>query len=192
MRSRSLRVRRSRSTRRRRHGASASTDLALASARTATTRTLDSTVSHRVPEAPLSISADVSRPRDGPSGRRSTDQTQGVQLAKIQALVQYWGTDYNWRKAESKLNALPQFVTAIDGLDIQFIHVRSRHPNALPLIMTHGWPGSPLELLKVIGPLTDPDSARRTCRRRVRPRAATYPGYGFSDKPEGTTWDQRR
>jgi pimeloyl-ACP methyl ester carboxylesterase len=77
-----------------------------------------------------------------------------VPLAKIQELVRYWGTDYDWRKAEAKLNALPQFVTNIDGLDIQFIHVRSRHPNAMPLIMTHGWPGSPLELLKVIGPLT--------------------------------------
>ena len=84
------------------------------------------------------------------------DQSQGVQLAKLQELVRYWGTDYDWRKAEAKLNALPQFVTNIDGVDIQFVHVRSRHPNALPLIMTHGWPGSILELLKVIGPLTDP------------------------------------
>ena len=84
------------------------------------------------------------------------DFSQGVQLAKIQELVRYWGTDYDWRKAESKLNALLQFVTNIDGLDMHFIYVRSRHPNALPLIMTHGWPGSVFELLKVIGPLTDP------------------------------------
>jgi pimeloyl-ACP methyl ester carboxylesterase len=84
------------------------------------------------------------------------DFSQGVQLAKIQEVVRYWGTDYDWRKAEAKLNALPQFVTNIDGLDMHFIHVRSRDPNALPLIMTHGWPGSVFELLKVIGPLTDP------------------------------------
>ena len=84
------------------------------------------------------------------------DRSQGAQLAKVQNLVRYWGTNYDWRKAEAKLNALPQFVTAIDGLDIHFIHVRSRHPNALPVIITHGWPGSVFELLKIVGPLTDP------------------------------------
>ncbi len=91
-----------------------------------------------------------------PDRETVTDQSQGVQLAKIQELVRYWGTDYDWRKVEAQLNALPQFMTEIDGLDIHFIHVRSRHPNALPLIITHGWPGSIFELLKVIGPLTDP------------------------------------
>jgi hypothetical protein len=91
-----------------------------------------------------------------PARETVTDQSQGVRLEKIQALVRYWGTDYDWRKVEARLNALPMFVTEIDGIDIQFIHVRSRHPNALPLIITHGWPGSILELLKVIGPLTDP------------------------------------
>jgi hypothetical protein len=95
-----------------------------------------------------------------PDQETVTDQSQGVQLATMKELVRYWQTDYDWRKAEAKLNALPQFVTRIDGVDIHFIHVRSRHPNALPLIMTHGWPGSVFELLKVIGPLTDPD--RRT------------------------------
>src|SRR6202040_2172746 len=84
------------------------------------------------------------------------DEAQGAQLAKLQALVGYWGTDYDWRKVEARLNALPQFTTNIDGLDIHFIHVRSRHANAMPLIMTHGWPGSVLELVKIIDPLTDP------------------------------------
>ena len=123
-----------------------------------------------------------------PEGETVADQSQGVQLAKLEALVRYWGTDYNWRKAESKLNALPQFVTTIDGLDIQFIHVRSRHPNALPLIMTHGWPGSPLELLKVIGPLTDPTAHGGRAEDAFDLVLPTYPGYGFSGKPEGTTW----
>ena len=91
-----------------------------------------------------------------PDKETVTDRTQGVQLAKIKALVKYWGTTYDWRKAEARLNALPQFMTTINGLDIHYIHVKSRHPNALPLIMTHGWPGSIFELLKVIGPLTDP------------------------------------
>src|SRR5918999_1805970 len=93
-----------------------------------------------------------------PDRETVNDRSQGIQLAKLQELVRYWGTEYDWRKAEAKLNALPQFMTEIDGVDIHFIHVRSRHPNALPLIMTHGWPGSVLELVKVIGPLTDPSA----------------------------------
>ena len=93
-------------------------------------------------------------------------------LAKIQELVRYWGTDYDWRKAEAKLNALPQFVTEIDGLGIQLVHVRSRHPNALPLIMTHGWPGSIVELLKVIGPLDGSHGLWRTRGGRLRSRVA--------------------
>jgi hypothetical protein len=84
------------------------------------------------------------------------DESQGVPLAKLHELVRYWGTDYDWRKLEAKLNALPQFTTTIDGVDIHFIHVRSRHPNAMPLIVTHGWPGSIIEQLKIIAPLTDP------------------------------------
>jgi hypothetical protein len=109
-----------------------------------------------VPEAAL---ADMRRriaATRWPDRETVNDRSQGVQLAKIQELVHYWGTDYDWREAEAKLNALPEFVTTIDGVDIQFARVRSRHPNALPLIMTHGWPGSIFELLKVIGPLTDP------------------------------------
>ena len=111
-----------------------------------------------------------------PDRETVTDHSQGVQLAKIKPLVEYWGTSYDWCKAEAKLNALPQFVTEIDGLDIQFIHVRSRHPNALPLIMTHGWPGSPLELLKTIGPLRGPHGARRTRRGRFPSRSPDVPG----------------
>lgn len=111
------------------------------------------------------------------------DRSQGVQLAKLEPLVRYWGTDYDWRKAEAKLNALPQFVTTIDGLDIQFTHIRSRHPHAMPLIMTHGWPGSPLELMKVIGPLTDPTAHGGRAEDAFHLVLPTYPGYGFSGKP---------
>jgi pimeloyl-ACP methyl ester carboxylesterase len=116
------------------------------------------------------------------------DQSQGVQLAKIQPLVRYWGTDYDWRKAEAKLNALPQFITTIDGVDIQFVHVRSRHPNALPLLMTHGWPGSIFELIKVIGPLTDPTAHGGRAEDAFDLVLPTYPGYGFSGKPKATGW----
>ena len=123
-----------------------------------------------------------------PDKETVTDQSQGVQQAKLQALVRYWGTGYDWRKAEAKLNALPQFITAIDGLDIQFVHVRSRHPNALPLIMTHGWPGSVLELVKVIGPLTDPTAYGGRAEDAFHVVLPTYPGYGFSGKPQGTDW----
>jgi pimeloyl-ACP methyl ester carboxylesterase len=123
-----------------------------------------------------------------PDRETVTDQSQGVPLAKIQELVRYWGTDYDWRKAEAKLNALPQFVTEIDGLDVQFIHVRSPHENAMPLIMTHGWPGSPLELLKVIGPLTDPTAYGGRAEDAFNLVLPTYPGYGFSGKPQNTDW----
>jgi pimeloyl-ACP methyl ester carboxylesterase len=116
------------------------------------------------------------------------DQSQGVQLATLQQLVRYWGTDYDWRKAEAKLNALPQFITTIDGLDIQFIHVRSRHPDAMPLIMTHGWPGSPLELLKTIAPLTDPTAYGGKAEDAFHLVLPTYPGYGFSGKPTTPDW----
>src|SRR5690349_2128192 len=91
-----------------------------------------------------------------PSKELVADESQGVQLATLQALMQYWATEHDWRKVEAKLNALPQFKTEIDGVDIHFIHVKSRHENALPLIMTHGWPGSVLEMLGIVGPLTDP------------------------------------
>jgi pimeloyl-ACP methyl ester carboxylesterase len=117
------------------------------------------------------------------------DRSQGVQLAQLRELVRYWGAGYDWRKAAAKLNSLPQFMTNIDGVDIHFIHVRSRHPNALPLIMTHGWPGSVFELLKTIGPLTDPPSHGGRAEDAFDLVLPSIPGYGFSGKPTGTGWD---
>jgi pimeloyl-ACP methyl ester carboxylesterase len=127
-----------------------------------------------------------------PERETVTDQSQGVQLAKIQELVNYWGKGYDWRKAEARLNALPEFVTTIDGVDIQFIHVKSRHPNAMPLIMTHGWPGSVFELLKVIGPLTDPTSYGGRAEDAFDLVLPSLPGYGFSGKPQATPWGPDR
>jgi pimeloyl-ACP methyl ester carboxylesterase len=120
------------------------------------------------------------------------DRSQGVQLQNLQELVRYWGTEYEWRKAESKLNALPQFMTHIDGLDIHFIHVRSRHPNALPIIVTHGWPGSVFEQLKIIGPLTEPTAHGAGAQDAFDVVIPSMPGYGFSGKPTGTGWNPER
>jgi pimeloyl-ACP methyl ester carboxylesterase len=120
------------------------------------------------------------------------DSSQGAQLAKLQELVGYWGTDYDWRKFEAKLNALPQFMTEIDGLDIHFIHVRSQHEKALPLIMTHGWPGSVGELLKTIGPLTDPTANGGSAEDAFDLVLPSMPGYGFSEKPTSVGWDPDR
>jgi len=119
-------------------------------------------------------------------------RTQGVQLQQIQDLVNYWGTNYDWRKAEAKLNALPQFITNIDGLDIQFVHVRSKHPNALPLIITHGWPGSVFELIKAVGPLTDPEAYGGRAEDAFDVVIPSMPGYGFSERPTGTGWGPDR
>ncbi len=127
-----------------------------------------------------------------PDRETVTDRSQGAQLAKIQELVRYWGTDYDWRKVEAQLNALPQFMTEIDGLDIHFLHVRSRHPNALPLIITHGWPGSILELLKVIGPLSDPTAHGGRAEDAFDLVIPSMPGYGFSGRPQGTGWNPDR
>jgi pimeloyl-ACP methyl ester carboxylesterase len=127
-----------------------------------------------------------------PDRETVSDQSQGVRLAKLQELVRYWGTDYDWRKLEAKLNALPQFVTAIDGLDIQFIHVRSRHPKALPLIITHGWPGSILEIVKAIGPLTDPTAHGGRAEDAFDVVIPSMPGYGFSERPTTAGWDPDR
>jgi pimeloyl-ACP methyl ester carboxylesterase len=124
-----------------------------------------------------------------PDKETVVDQSQGVQLAKLQELVRYWGTGYDWRKVEAKLNALPQFTTNIDGVDIHFIHVRSRHKNALPVIITHGWPGSVIEQLKVIGPLTDPTAHGGGAEDAFDVVIPSVPGYGFSGKPTGTGWD---
>jgi pimeloyl-ACP methyl ester carboxylesterase len=123
-----------------------------------------------------------------PDKETVTDQSQGVKLQQIQGLVKYWGTTYDWRKTEAKLNALPQFVTNIDGLDIQFIHIKSKHKNALPLVITHGWPGSFFELLKVIGPLTDPTAYGGKAEDAFDLVIPSMPGYGFSEKPKGRGW----
>jgi len=120
------------------------------------------------------------------------DQSQGTPLARLQELVRYWGTDYDWRKIEARLNALPQFVTTIDGVDIHYIHVRSKHPNALPLIVTHGWPGSVIEQLKIIDPLTNPTAHRGQAEDAFDVVVPSLPGYGFSGKPTGTGWDPDR
>jgi pimeloyl-ACP methyl ester carboxylesterase len=127
-----------------------------------------------------------------PDKETVADQSQGAQLDKLQALVRYWGTDYDWRRAEAKLNALPQFITQIDGLDIHFIHVRSRHEDALPLIVTHGWPGSVLELLKVIEPLTDPTAHGGAAQDAFHLVIPSLPGYGFSARPQTPGWNPDR
>jgi pimeloyl-ACP methyl ester carboxylesterase len=121
-----------------------------------------------------------------------SDATQGVQLATTQKLAKYWATDHDWRKCEAKLNALPQFITEIDGLDIHFIHVRSKNANALPLIITHGWPGSIIEQMKVIAPLTDPTAYGGTADDAFDVVIPSLPGYGFSGKPTATGWDPDR
>ena len=127
-----------------------------------------------------------------PDRETVNDQSQGIQLGKLKPLVEYWGTGYDWRKAEAKLNALPQFVTRIDGLDIYFIHVRSRHPNALPVIMTHGWPGSVFELLKTVDPLTDPTTHGGRAEDAFDLVMPSIPGYGFSEKPTDAGWGPDR
>ncbi|KAF1008878.1 MAG: Haloalkane dehalogenase [Luteibacter sp.] len=127
-----------------------------------------------------------------PDKETVNDQSQGIQLARVQELVRYWGTDYDWRKAEAQLNALPQFVTNIDGVDIQFIHVRSKHKNAMPLILTHGWPGSPFEFINTIGPLTDPTAYGGRAEDAFDVIIPAIPGYGFSGKPTGLGWGPER
>jgi pimeloyl-ACP methyl ester carboxylesterase len=123
-----------------------------------------------------------------PSRELVADRSQGVQLATLQELARYWTTEYDWRKCEAKLNALPQFTTEIDGVDIYFIHVKSRHENALPLIMTHGWPGSVIELLETIGPLTDPTAHGGRAEDAFHLVLPSIPGYGFSAEPTEIGW----
>ncbi len=127
-----------------------------------------------------------------PDKETVADQSQGAQLAKLQELVRYWGTDYDWRKAEAKLNAFPQFKTRIDGVDIHFIHVRSRHPNALPLIITHGWPGSVFEQIQLIGPLTDPTQYGGRAEDAFDVVIPSLPGFGFSSRPTEAGWGLER
>lgn len=145
-----------------------------------------------VPEAAL---ADLRRrlaTTRWPDGETVRDRSQGVQPERLKALVDEWQSSYDWRKAEPKLNAFPQFATGIDGVDIHFIHVRSRHENALPLIMTHGWPGSVFELLDVIGPLTDPTAHGGAADDAFHLVIPSIPGFGFSGKPAETGWNPRR
>jgi pimeloyl-ACP methyl ester carboxylesterase len=127
-----------------------------------------------------------------PSSERVADRSQGVQLATIQALARYWTTDYDWRACEARLNALPQFTTEIDGVDIHFIHVKSPHENALPLIMTHGWPGSVVELLETVGPLTDPTAHGGRGEDAFHLVLPSLPGYGFSGEPAELGWNVGR
>jgi pimeloyl-ACP methyl ester carboxylesterase len=127
-----------------------------------------------------------------PDKETVADPSQGVQLATMKELVRYWQTDYDWRKVEAKLNALPQFVTTIDGLDIHFIHVRSKKPNALPIIITHGWPGSIIEQLKIIDPLTNPTAHGGNAGDAFDVVIPSLPGHGFSGKPTATGWDPAR
>ncbi len=127
-----------------------------------------------------------------PEKETVTDKSQGVQLATIQALAKYWATDYDWRKCEAKLKALPQFITTIDGVDIHFIHVRSKEKNALPMIITHGWPGSIIEQLKIIDPLTNPTAHGGKAEDAFDVVIPSLPGYGFSGKPTTTGWDPIR
>lgn len=123
---------------------------------------------------------------------KETDQTQGVPLATVKALAEYWATEYDWRKVEARLNSYPNFMTNIDGLDIHFIHVHSKHKNASPIIITHGWPGSPVEQLKIIGPLTDPTTYGGKAEDAFDVVIPSMPGYGFSGKPTTTGWDPGR
>jgi pimeloyl-ACP methyl ester carboxylesterase len=127
-----------------------------------------------------------------PSKELVPDRSQGVQLATMQELARYWATDYDWRKAETKLNALPQFTTEIDGVDIHFIHVKSPNENALPLIMTHGWPGSVIELLETVGPLTDPTAHGGQAQDAFHLVLPSLPGYGFSGEPAELGWNVGR
>jgi pimeloyl-ACP methyl ester carboxylesterase len=127
-----------------------------------------------------------------PSRELVADRSQGVQLATMQELARYWTTDYDWRRCETRLNALPQFTTEIDGTDIHFIHVRSPHEDALPLIMTHGWPGSVVELLETVGPLTDPTAHGGTAEDAFHLVLPSLPGYGFSGEPTELGWENGR
>ena len=141
-----------------------------------------------VPEAELTELRRRINNTKWPERETVNDATQGVQLATTQALARYWGTEYDWRKCEARLNALPQFISEIDGLDIHFIHVRSKHENALPIIVTHGWPGSIVEQLKIIDPLTNPTAHGGKASDAFDVVIPSMPGFGFSGKPTTTGW----
>src|SRR5262245_58510469 len=139
-----------------------------------------------VPEAELTELRRRINATRWPERETVTDATQGVQLATTQALARYWATDYDWRRCEARLNAYPQLITEIDGLDIHFVHVRSKHENALPLIVTHGWPGSIVEQLKIIEPLTNPTAHGASASDAFHVVIPSMPGYGYSGKPTTT------
>ncbi|CAG9182665.1 epoxide hydrolase family protein [Cupriavidus pampae] len=145
-----------------------------------------------VPEARLTDLRRRIRATQWPERETVTDATQGVQLATMRKLAQYWASGYDWRKVEARLNAVPNFVTEIDGLDIHFIHVRSKHENALPIIITHGWPGSIIEQLKIIGPFINPTAYGGTAADAFDVVIPSLPGHGFSGKPTATGWDPAR
>src|SRR4051794_6193820 len=146
----------------------------------------------RVPEAALvDLRRRIAATR-WPDKETVADDSQGAQLAKLQELVRYWSTGYDWRKAEAKLNAYAQFITKIDGLDIHFIHVRSRHPNAMPLVIAHGWPGSVFEQIKLIGPLTDPTKYGGRPEDAFDVVIPSLPGFGFSGRPTEAGWSLER
>jgi pimeloyl-ACP methyl ester carboxylesterase len=145
-----------------------------------------------VPEAELTELRRRINSTKWPERELVADATQGVQLATVQALARYWGTEYDWRKVEARLNALPQFITEIDGLDVHFIHVRSKHEDALPLIVTHGWPGSVIEQLKIVDPLTNPTAHGASASDAFHLVIPSMPGYGFSGKPTAPGWDPDR
>ncbi len=146
----------------------------------------------KVPRAALDDLRRRLRATRWPDKETVPDRSQGTPLAKLQELVRYWRTDYDWRRLEARLNALPQFMTTIDGVDIHFIHVRSRHPNALPVIITHGWPGSVVEQLEIIGPLTDPTRFGGRAEDAFDVVIPSMPGFGFSGKPAAAGWGQDR
>ena len=145
-----------------------------------------------VPEAELTELRRRINATKWPDRETVTDATQGVQLATTQALARYWATEYDWRRCEAQLNAYPQFITEIDGLDIHFIHVRSKHENALPLIVTHGWPGSVVEQLKIIEPVTNPTVHGASASAAFHVVIPSMPGYGYSGKPTTTGWGPER
>ena len=144
---------------------------------------------YKAPEAELTELRRRVQATKWPERETVSNATQGVQLATVQALAHYWATEYDWRKIEARLNTLPQFITEIDGLDIHFIHVRSKHENALPLIVTHGWPGSIIEQMKIIDPLTNPTAHGGSASDAFDVVIPSMPGYGYSGKPTTTGWD---
>src|SRR5437667_2177546 len=171
------------------HGKSTSKDKDTMTPTTATDKTAIRPFRVNVPETELTELRRRINATKWPERETVTDASQGVQLATTQALARYWATEYDWRKIEAKMNALPQFITEIDGLDIHFIHVGSKHENALPLIVTHGWPGSVTEQMKIIDPLTNPTAHGGNASDAFHVVIPSMPGYGFSGKPATTGWD---